>query len=203
LGRLADRQLGGLATLIDTFTVLAQDKMRDPVMCTRVFPNLNWSMLKALFVFLCLLRLPAFAADWKFEGGATPIAYADNGKAQFQFACRGGDLAMAYWVRQPGATVATSLALSLAMNARGGNVSAGGDTSFAQDFPMIHSDGSSVLVRGPVARQWARTTQRAVETVELAFVRTASSDGPEFLEQHRFGSTGSSAAIAKVLADCG
>lgn len=171
-------------------------------MCTRFSPNLNWSMLKPLFLIICLLPFPAFAADWKFEGGATPIAYADNGKAQFQFACRGGDLAMAFWVRKPGATVATSLALSLAMNASGGNVSAGSDTSFAQDFPMIHLNGSSVLIRGPVARQWARTAQKAREAMELAFVRTASSDGPDFLDQQRFGATGSSAAIARVMADC-
>ena len=160
-------------------------------------------MLKPLFLFLCLLSTPALAADWEFEGGATPIAYADNGKAQFQFACRGGDLAMAYWVRKPGATVGAASSLSLAMNASGGHVSASGETSFAQDFPMIHLDGSSVLIRGPVARQWARTAQRARDTIELAFVKTGSGAGPKFLEQQRFGATGSSVAIATVLADCG
>lgn len=118
-------------------------------------------MLKPLFLLLCLLPAPVLANDWKFEGGNTPIAYVDNGKAQFQFACRGGDLAMAYWVRQPGTVVAASSALSLALNAKGGAVSAAADTSFAQDFPMIHLDGSSVLIRGPVARQWARTAQQA------------------------------------------
>jgi len=171
-------------------------------LCTRV-SNLNRSMLKQLFLYLCLLSTPALATDWKFEGGATPIAYADNGKAQFQFACRGGDLAMAFWVRKPGSTVAAASTLSLAMNTSGGHVSASGDTSFAQDFPMIHLDGSSVLIRGPVARQWAGTAQRARETMELAFVKTASSAGPDFLEQQRFGATGSSVAIARVLAECG
>ena len=160
-------------------------------------------MLKPLLLLTFLLSAPALAADWKFEGGATPIAYADNGEAQFQFACRGGDLAMAYWVRKPGATVAASSSLSLAMNASRGHVSASGDTRFAQDFPMIHLDGSSVLIRGPVARQWARTAQQARETVELAFVKFASGKGPDFLEQQRFSAKGSSAAIASVLAECG
>ncbi|WP_156352172.1 hypothetical protein [Devosia sp. Leaf64] len=159
-------------------------------------------MLRALLLVL-VLSSPAIAADWKFEGGATPIAYSDNGGAQFQFACRGGDLAMAYWVRKPGATVAKSLSLSLAISTRGGGVSAGGDTSFAQDFPMIHYDGSSLIIRGPVARQWARTAQQAGETMELAFVKSTASGGPDFFDRHRFGAVGSSAAIGKVLADCG
>lgn len=171
--------------------------------CVRATSNLNGSMLKPLFLSLCLLSTPALAAEWKFEGGATPIAYADNGKAQFQFACRGGDLAMAYWVRKPGAAVAAASSLSLAMNASGGHVAGNGDTSFAQDFPVIHVDGSSVLIRGPVARQWAQKAQRARDTMELAFVRTGSKDGPDFLEQQRFGGMGSSAAIARVLSDCG
>ena len=170
--------------------------------CVRASPNLNGSMLKPLFLFSCLLSTPALAADWTFEGGNTPIAYADNGEAQFQFACRGGDLAMAYWVRKPGATVAAASSLSLAMNAGGGHVSASGETSFAQDFPMIHLDGSSVLIRGPVARQWAQTAQQARDSMELAFVKTGSSAGPDFLEQQRFGAKGSSVAIARVLSFC-
>ena len=108
-------------------------------------------MLKALSVCFCLglMWVPAHASQWKFEGGATPIAYADNKDAQFQFACRGGSLAMAYWVKHPEATVAAARSLSLAMNAGGGSVSAGSDTSFAQDSPTIQNDGSSVLIRGP------------------------------------------------------
>jgi hypothetical protein len=160
-------------------------------------------MLKPLSLCLCLLSVPAVAADWKFEGGATPIAYADNGHAQFQFACRGGDLAMAYWVRTPDAAVAAAQSLSLAMNAVGGNVSAGSDTGFAQDIPMIHSDGSSVLVRGPVARQWARTAQQARDSMELAFLASKTSGDLEFRDRQRFGAKGSSAAIAQVLAHCG
>lgn len=160
-------------------------------------------MLKPLLLAMCLLTVPAVAADWTFEGGRTPIAYTDNGKAQFQFACRGGDLAMAYWVKQPDAAVASASTLSLAMNASGGKVSTGSGTTFAQDFPVIHLDGSSVLIRGPVARQWARAAQQARNNLELAFVRTGSSKGPRFLDQQRFGATGSLSAIAKVLADCG
>jgi hypothetical protein len=160
-------------------------------------------MLKPLSLLFCLLALPAYAADWKYEGGATPIAYADNGKAQFQFACRGGDLAMAYWVREPSAQVAAAQSLSLAINAVGGSVSTGKDTGFAQDFPMLHYDGSSVLIRGPVARQWARTAQQALETMELAFVKSKPGSGLDFLDRQRFGARGSSSAIGKVLATCG
>lgn len=160
-------------------------------------------MLKPFLLCLCLMPVPAIAADWKFEGGGTPIAYADNDDAQFQFACRGGDLAMAYWVRSPAAAVATAPSISLAMNAGGGNVSSGGDTSFAQDFPLIHHDGSSVLIRGPVARQWARTVQRAGVSVELAFVDPRARGGVKFQDRQKFGARGSSAAIAKVLAVCG
>ena len=158
-------------------------------------------MLRPLSLLLCLLSLPAFAADWRFEGGDTPIAFADNGEAQFQFACRGGDLAMAFWVRKPDAKVAAASSLSLALNAAGGKVSVGNDTRFAQDFPLIHHDGSSVLVRGPVAREWARTTQQAGDSMELAFVQSGAS-GLNFLDQQQFGAIGSSAAIDAVLADC-
>lgn len=160
-------------------------------------------MLKTFSLCLCLLSVPAAAADWQFEGGATPIAYADNEQAQFQFACRGGDLAMAFWIRKPDAVVAAAPSLSLAMNAGGGTVSAGSDTGFAQDFPMIHHDGSSLVIRGPVARQWARTTQQAGESMELAFVKFTTSGGLEFIDRQRFGAQGSASAIAKVLADCG
>lgn len=158
-------------------------------------------MLKPLVVFLCLMSAPALASDWKFEGGVTPIAYADNGEAQFQFACRGGDLAMAYWVRKPSATVAAAASLSLALNTSG-RVSVGNDTRFAQDFPLIHHDGSSVLVRGPVARQWARTAQQAPETMELGFVRSTAGNAMDFLDRQQFGAAGSSVAIAQVLAEC-
>ena len=160
-------------------------------------------MLKPLLMCLCLFSVPAAAADWKYEGGVTPIAYADNEQAQFQFACRGGDLAMAYWIRKPDTVVAEAQSLSLAMNAGGSDVSTGSDTGFAQDFPMIHHDGSSVLIRGPVAKQWARTAQHASESMELAFVESTTTGGLQFLDRQRFGAKGSSAAIAKVLDDCG
>ena len=160
-------------------------------------------MLKSLSLCFCLLAVPAVAADWTFEGGHTPIAYADNEEAQFQFACRNGDLAMAFWVRKPDAAVATAPSLSLAMNARGGSTSDGSDTTFAQDFPLIHYDGSSLLIRGPVARQWAQDAQRARDGLELAFVKSRNSGGTQFIDRQKFGAQGSSAAIGKVLSSCG
>jgi hypothetical protein len=160
-------------------------------------------MLKLLSICLCLVSAPATATEWKFEGGSTPIAYFDNGDAQFQFACRGGDLAMAFWVRKPDAVVAAASSMSLALNANGTETSTGSDTIFAQDFPLIHSDGSSIVVRGPVARQWAQIAQRAGESIHLAYVRTKSNGGLEFLDGHSFGAKGSSAAIAKVTGRCG
>ena len=160
-------------------------------------------MLKPLCAMLCLLSPQALAAEWIFEGGGTPIAYFDNSDAQFQFACRGGDLAMAYWVRSPGAGVTGAQSMSLAITATGTAVSNDSATKFAQDLPVIHSDGSSVIVRGPVAQQWARIAQGARETIHLAYVRTKQDGGLEFLDRHSFSARGSAGAIAKVLAHCG
>ncbi|KFL29180.1 hypothetical protein JP75_22645 [Devosia riboflavina] len=164
-------------------------------------------MSKLLSVALCLLlATPSLAADWKYEGGNVPIAYFDNGEAQFQFACRGGDLAMAYWVRKPSPDVAAATSLSLAINASGtpsGSLASTGGTIFAQDFPLIHSDGSSILVRGPVARQWARIAQRAGDMIRVGFVRRKAQGGLEVFDGHEFGARGSNAAIAKVLGQCG
>lgn len=159
------------------------------------------------FIALCLLlATPGLAADWKYEGGNVPIAYFDNGDAQFQFACRGGDLAMAYWVRKPSQEVAAATSLSLAINASGttsGSLAATGGTIFAQDFPLIHSDGSSILVRGPVARQWAGIAQGAGEMIRVGFVGRKAQGGLEVFDGHEFGAGGSNAAIAKVLGQCG
>ncbi|WP_108398680.1 hypothetical protein [Devosia submarina] len=160
-------------------------------------------MLKSLSACLLLLAAPACAAEWQFESGSTPIAYFDNEGAQFQFACRGGDLAMAFWVRKPDSEVASASTMSLALNAKGNKVSVANDTNFAQDFPLIHSDGSSVLVRGPVARQWARLAQEAGDKIHLAFARTKRDGQLEFLDRQTFGAKNSSAAIGKVLARCG
>src|SRR5690606_32033285 len=64
-------------------------------------------MLKPFAAVLCLfMASPSLAAEWRYEGGGVPIAYVDTGAAQFQFACRGGDLAMGFWVRKPSKTVA-------------------------------------------------------------------------------------------------
>lgn len=146
-----------------------------------------------------LLATAAGAAEWAYEDGGTPIAYFDNGDAQFQFACRGGDLAMGFWVRAPHKQVSGARAMSLAITPD----PPAGATSFAQDMPLIHSDGSSVIVRGPVARQWARIAQRAKGNIRVAYVRTDAQGKHAFFDSNDFGAAGSSAAITKVLDNCG
>ena len=155
-------------------------------------------LLPALVVLM--LATPAAAADWFYEDAGTPIAYVDNGRAQFQFACRGGDLAMGYWVRAPHRTVAAASSLHLAM--RPDPASKGMDNaSFAQDMPLIHSDGTSMIVRGPVARAWAAIAQKAKSTIRVAYVRKQSA--LELFDSNDFGAAGSSAAIKRVLDRCG
>ena len=152
-----------------------------------------------------LLATPVFAEGWNYEGGSVPIAWFDTDAAQFQFACRGGQLAMGFWVKEPEATVADATALSLAITpdpAEGSTVGSGPGTSFAQDMPLIHLDGTSAIIRGPVARQWARIAQGARETIRVAFVRQAGS-GLEVFDSAVFGAKGSKAAIAQVLGTCG
>ena len=156
-----------------------------------------------------LLLLPpnlAAAEEWSYEGGSVPIAYLDNGRAQFQFACRGGDLAMGFWVRAPDRQVASAAAMSLAITpdpTEGAGVSANEGASFAQDMPLIHSDGTSAIVRGPVARQWARIAQSAKRTIQVAYVRTGGGGALEAFDISIFGAKGSSAAIKRVLDRCG
>lgn len=153
-----------------------------------------------------LLATPAMTEEWQYESGSVPIAWFDNGAAQFQFACRGGDLAMAFWVRSPHAQVARATSMNLAITpdpAEGTTVSPAPGTSFAQDIPLIHSDGSSMVVRGPVARQWARIAQRAKSAIRLAFVRTSAQGALEAFDSNTFGANGSAAAIKKVLDRCG
>lgn len=155
--------------------------------------------------FLLMLAPAAWAWEWRYEGGATPIAWFDTSAAQFQFACRGGQLAMGFWVRQPAATVSGASAISVAITpdaAEGSAVTGAAGTSFAQDMPLVHLEGASVIVRGPVARQWARIAQGARDTIRLAFVRQAGG-GLEAFDAQTFGAKGSSAAIAQVLAKCG
>ena len=163
-------------------------------------------MRKTLATLLCLLlSSPALAEQWRYEGGATPIAWFDNGPAQFQFACRGGQLAMGFWVRQPDASVAKASALSLAITpdpAPGSKVTSSGGTSFAQDMPLIHLEGASMIIRGPVARQWASIAQSARDDIRVAFVRQAGS-GLEAFDSHVFGARGSKSMIAQVLGKCG
>lgn len=164
-------------------------------------------MLKSLSVVLGLMATtPAPAAEWKYEDRGVPIAYFDNGAAQFQFACRGGDLAMGFWVRKPAAQVAQAGAMSMAITpdpSEGSDVSSAAGTSFAQEIPLIHSDGTSMIVRGPVARQWARIAQQAKDTIRVAYVRTKSSGGLEVFDANVFGAKGSKTMIGKVLGECG
>lgn len=157
-------------------------------------------MLRTITVLLALL-LPgvALAADWRYEGGDTPIAYVDNGAAQLQFACRGGDLAMGFWVRTPHKDVASAGSMSVALTPD----PPAGSTIFAQDMPLIHSDGSSVIVRGPVARQWAGVAQRAKTEMRVAYARHGSKGGLDYLDANTFGAVGSNSAIRRVLERCG
>lgn len=163
-------------------------------------------MRMLLTAVLCLASVtPATAEQWRYEGGATPIAWFDNGDAQFQFACRGGALAMGFWVKKPDASLAAATSSSIAITpdaAAGSAVAASGNTSFAQDMPLVHLDGSSVIVRGPVARQWARIAQNARETIRVAFVRVKGS-GVEALDANVFGAKGSKTMIGRVLGECG
>lgn len=148
----------------------------------------------------------AAAQQWSYEGGSVPIAYLDNGAAQFQFACRGGDLAMGFWVRSPDREVASAASMSVAITpdpTEGAGVSATEGASFAQDMPLIHSDGTSMIVRGPVARQWARIAQGAKRTIQVAYVRTGGGGALEAFDINIFGAKGSSAAIKRVLDHCG
>ena len=157
-------------------------------------------VLPALFALLLLT--PASASEWYFENASVTIAYVDNGKALFQFACRGGDFTMGYWVRSPHKTVAASSSLHLAItpDARGAANSTAG-ASFAQDMPLIHSDGTSMIVRGPVARAWASIAQKAKSSIRVAYVRKQGA--LEVFDSNDFGAAGSNAAIRRVLDRCG
>lgn len=162
-------------------------------------------MRLSLIAAFCLLTMtPALAQQWHYEGGATPIAYVDSGAAQFQFACRGGQLAMGFWVRRPSDTVARAGAMSLAItpDPAAGSTVTRSNASFAEDMPLIHLDGSSAVIRGPVARDWARIAQRARTDMRVAFFRLAG-NGLEVFDANVFGAKGSNAAIAQVLGQCG
>lgn len=155
-------------------------------------------------VFVMLLASAAGAEEWHYEDLGVPIAYFDNGRAQFQFACRGGDLAMAFWVRAPHRQVAAAGSMNLAITpdpAKGAGPSSTAGASFAQDMPLIHSDGTSMVIRGPVAQRWARIAQQARTTIRVAYIRKHGAI--EVFDSNDFGASGSSAAIKKVLARCG
>lgn len=152
-------------------------------------------VLPALFVLM--LATAANAAEWTYEGGDTPIAYLDNGAAQFEFACRGGDLTLGYFVRAPHAKVRGAASMNIAITPDGGS------PRFAQDMPLIHSGGAWMVVRGPVARQWAVIAQKAKSTMAVAFVHKNAKGGFDFYDSHAFEAGGSSAAIRQVLDRCG
>jgi hypothetical protein len=161
-------------------------------------------MRKAVLAIVISLIAPAaIAAEWVFENTDLPVAYFDNGAAQFQFACR-SDLAMMFWVREPHGSVAKATSMHLAITpdpAKGPASSSLEDASFAQDIPLIHGGGAWVMVRGPVAKSWARIAQNAAHTIRIAYVRK---DGElTVFDSNDFGAKGSSAAIGKVLDHCG
>ncbi|MEX2468958.1 MAG: hypothetical protein WD396_04310 [Pseudohongiellaceae bacterium] len=164
-------------------------------------------MLRVFSAFLILLLTTTTnAEEWLYEDLGVPIAYFDNGGAQLQFACRGGDLAMGFWVRAPHQQVAAALAMNLAITpdpAEGADGSAPAGSSFVQDIPLIHNDGTSMIVRGPVARRWASIAQRAKDTIRVAYVRMSTQGGFEVFDSNVFGAKGSAAAIKKVLDRCG
>jgi hypothetical protein len=157
-------------------------------------------MRNLLTALLLVLATPAAASQWFYEDLGVPIAYVDNGRAQFQFACRGGDLAMGYWVRAPHRSVAAASSMHLALRPDPSGDGISGAT-FAQDMPLIHSDGTSMIVRGPVARSWARLAQQARTTIRLAYVHKQGS--LEVFDSNDFGAAGSAAAIRRVLDRCG
>ena len=157
-------------------------------------------------VLLLLPMTAASSAEWQYEDLGVPIAYFDNGAAQLQFACRGGDLTLGFWVRAPHRQVAGATTMNLAITpdpAAGTEGSAPAGSSFAQDIPLIHSDGSSMIVRGPVARQWAGIAQRAKAIIRVAYVRSRGKGVLEVFDSNEFGANQSSAAIKKVLDRCG
>ena len=106
--------------------------------------RLRTALLAAL-----LLASPVAAGEWQYESGPVPIAWFDNGQAQFQFACRGGDFTMGFWVRAPHRQVASAGSMNLAIvpdPATEADAAAMTGASFAQDMPLIHSDGTSMIV---------------------------------------------------------
>ena len=163
-------------------------------------------MLRGMIGVAALLWASAAgAADWRYENPGMPIAYADTGDAQFHFACRGGDLAMGFGVLSPDAAVAGATTMNLAITpdpAEGSAPGAAG-SNFAQEIPLVHSQGSWMIVRGPVARQWARIAQQAKASLRVSFVRSDGAGKLEFFDGTLFGASGSAAAIKQVLDRCG
>ncbi len=167
-------------------------------------------MLKhaTLFAGLVSAMLPATAAgatEWRYENPGMPIAYVDTGTAQFHFACRGGELAMGFGVIGPDGPVAAASAMNLSItpDPAPGSAPGSGNTSYAQEIPLLHAESSWMVIRGPVARTWARIAQRARNELRLAFVRRDGNGRLDYFNATRFGAAGSSAAIQRVLDRCG
>jgi hypothetical protein len=154
-------------------------------------------MLRLLPALLLLLASAATAAEWRYEDAGVPGAYYDNGAAQLDFTCRGGELVLGFWVRTPEAAVGAAASMNLAITPDAGT------TSFAQDMPLIHGEGTMMVVRGPVARQWARIARAAKTTMRVAFVHRNAGGGLDTFNGNDFGAAGSSKAIGKVLERCG
>jgi hypothetical protein len=148
-------------------------------------------------VLVLLLASAAGAAEWRYEDLGVPGAYFDNGTAQLDFTCRGGELVLGFWVRTPEPQVAGAGAMNLSITPDGGA------SSFAQDMPLIHGNGTMMVVRGPVARQWAAIAQRARTTLEVTFVHRNATGGLDTFNRNAFGAAGSARAIGKVLERCG
>jgi hypothetical protein len=151
-----------------------------------------------------LFASSAAAAEWSYEDGSVPIAWIDNGRAQLQFACRGGDFTVGFWARAPHREVAGAAAMSLAIApdpAAGSRPADLAGASFAQDLPLIHSDGTSMIIRGPVAKQWASIAQKAKGNIRVAYIRKHGEI--EVFDANDFGAAGSAAAIKRVLDRCG
>ena len=150
-----------------------------------------------------LIATAVSAQDWSYEDGGIPIAYVDNGTAQLQFACRGGDFTLGFWVRAPHREVAHAASMNIAIVAdpKGADPSSMTGASFAQDMPLIHSDGTSMIIRGPVARDWARIARKAKSAIRIAYVRKHGA--LEVFDANDFGAKDSSAAIKRVIDRCG
>ena len=64
-----------------------------------------------------------------------------------------------------------------------------------------HELRQGMIVRGPVARSWARIAQQAKTAIRVAYIRKHGKI--DVFDSNDFGAKGSSAAIKRVLDRCG